>query len=420
MFESSAALWWEEITGPAQLVRAMAQELKDGGSVFLSAPDDLPWRTEMRRSVERLLRERDPNLLVDYIDCQTDCQTDDKGNIDVAAFLLDRYAHSDVKNGYRRSSGMSIQQYVLKHEVLRNRVVWVKGMTPLHAQNWLAYCRGHRPRSCSDGLFVIECHEDFSQRRTAAGMRLFFYKDYVKFYDALLFNTMMASTLPLSPAWKQYLSTCAARLCGCDAELSQDLLDVISRQACPDPLPALMQIAEEARRGERYGNRYDADFLDSRHPFVLIREEKTDELQKLLWKAQLEILFPLLEYERLDLIDGYADEIRRGLQEAYADPDPRKPGPHYITQYMEGGRERITDPYDAEIGTLWRMNHLRMFRDGSLYLFYVPEGADRERLDLLHSIRNTLAHVKPCQPEQTAAFLNGCPYSWKGEPDRTP
>ena len=61
-------LWWEEITGPSQLVRTMAQELRMGRSVFLSAPDDLPWRSQMRSSVECVLRESDPDLLVDYID----------------------------------------------------------------------------------------------------------------------------------------------------------------------------------------------------------------------------------------------------------------------------------------------------------------------------------------------------------------
>lgn len=399
-------LWWEEITGPSQLVRTMAQELRMGRSVFLSAPDDLPWRSQMRSSVECVLRESDPDLLVDYIDCQTDCPYDAKGNIDVSSFLLDRYAYPEIKNGYRRSSGLSIQQYMMKHGVLRNRVVWVKGMSPQHVQNWLSFCKDHRPRAASDGLFVIECHEDSSQRRAAAGMKLLFYKDFVSYYDALLFNNMLAAPLQrFSLEWKQYLSTTAALLCGCDVELAGALLeDIRLNPDPPAPLPALLQIAEEQRGGKRYC----ADFLDPEHPFLLVRDGNFDKLFELLWKGQLQTIFPLLEYERIGLIRCYEDDIRAGLQEPYL--DPKKQEPRYITQLDE----RVLDPKDAEIGTLYRMNHLRMFQDPSLYLLFLPESGDRERLDLLHRVRNAIAHLVPCPPEEIAAFLDGYPYHWQG------
>lgn len=407
MLESREQFWWENITGPSQLIQAIVSELRDGRSVFLSAPDDLPWRSQMRSAVERALRENTPNILVDYIDCQDDCQKNAQGEIDAATFLLDRYASPDVKNGYRRSSGKSIQAYILNHHVLRDRVIWVKGMSPCHVENWLSYCREHRAKSTEDGIFVIECHEDSDQRRTAAGMKLLFYTDYVSHHDAFLFNTILAAPLKCSPEWKQYLSTAISKLCGRDAELAASVLEAHGGRAECE----LLQLLDELSRDPQFERRFHAGHLDDRHPFALIRSGRRDDMTGSLWETQLQVLFPLLEYERIEFIRHFYDAIQVGLKEPYLDPDPKKPGPHYIKQLGE----RVCNPFDAEIGTLYRMNHLRMYRDSNLYLLYLQEEADRNRLKLLRDMRNSIAHLTACTTESVTEFLNQYPYSWRGQ-----
>lgn len=404
MLEIDPRLWWDEITGPSHLVRAIASELRDGRSVFLSVPDDLPWRKQMRSAVEQNLRENGPNLLVDYIDCQTDCP-DCRESADVADLLLSRYARAEVKNGYRRSSGQSIQQYILKNQILKDRVIWVKGMSPHHVKSWMDYCRAYHTKSSSDGLFVIECHEDASRRRTATGMKLLFYKDYVGYHDALLFNHFFAAPMRRPPEWKQYLATVAAQLCGCDVELSCSLLARLADGQEHNPIQLLQEIAQT----EHYEMRSHAEFLDAQHPFVMIRSGQPEGMSQGLWKAQLQVLFPLLEYERIEFISHFQEAIWAGLHEAYQDPDPKRPGPHYITQLGE----RVYEPYDVELGTLYRMNHLRMYRDNALYLLYLSEERDRERLGLLRDIRNSIAHMSPCSPEIVAKFLDRYPYPWQ-------
>lgn len=404
MLNFNPRLWWEEITGPAQFVRAIVSNLQEAQSVFLSVPDDLPWRDQMRRSVENILHETHLGLMMDYIDCQDDCPTDSAGNIDIANYLLARYALPDVQNSYRHSTGQTIQQYTLQNQVLKNRVIWVKGMTPVQVKNWLDYCRDYHAKTPDDGLFVIECHEAAGQRKIASGMKTLSYKDYASYHDALLFNNLLAAPMRRSLEWKQYLAAVAAKLCDCDVELSASLLEVYSGECNDDPIDVLRDISQSPN----YAKRFHADFLNERHPFVFIRNDRREEMEQSVWNAQLQILFPLLEYERIQFIQCFYDGIKKGLGEEYQDPvHPDRH--HYITQLGD----RVEEPYDAEIGTLYRMNHLRMCRDTSLYLLYLPEERDREHLALLRDMRNTIAHVNICSPEVVAEFLNQYPYPWQ-------
>jgi len=66
------------------------------------------------------------------------------------------------------------------------------------------------------------------------------------------------------------------------------------------------------------------------------------------------------------------------------------------------------------------MTKLRKESDYYQYLLYIPNEQDRNRIDLLHSIRNDLAHGKPCDVARVAEFINGHPYSWNDKQDAHP
>ncbi len=401
MLEDSNKLWWDEITGPASLVREIASNLQNAKSVLLYVPDDLPWRKQMRSSVDRVLRECDPDLLVDYVDCKMDCVSNAKGNIDISEFLLNRYAYPNIKSGYRTSSHISKQQYILQNNVLQNRVIWVKGMTRQHVQSWLTFCKDYKSKSRYDGLFVIESYDEHLQYGMDSSMKTLRYSDFVNYYDALLFNNMILSSSHRSLEWMQYISTVASLLCKLDVELSESLINQ-SDLAIESPIDSLRNIAADTY----YLNRYEAEHLAIQHPFALIRTDRCDEMQHIVWQAQLQVLFPLIEAERITFIKQHYVEIEKALDEAYFDFG--KCTNLYITQFGE----RISDPYDVDIGTIYRMNHLRKASDVSLYMLFLPKMEDRDRLALLHEMRNLIAHVETCTIKQVAEFLSSYPYNW--------
>lgn len=401
MLEDSAKLWWDGITGPTAFVRAIADNLGDAKSVVLFIPADIPWHEQMRRSVSQVLHEYDADLLVDFVDCKKVNLTDTAGKINIPYFLLEQYAYPAVKSGYRQSSGHSIQQYLLSKNVLINRVVWVTQASADQASAWINFCNEYHAKSRYDGLFIIEANEKVLSNSSHSGVNMLRYRDYTSYYDSLLFNNMICSAEKGHIEQTQYKATVSALICSGDAELSKEF---VSRAdfTVQSPVHTLQEIFAD----QFCLQRYDETLLDETHPLSIIRSGDFKTLQYAVWKAQLQVLFPLIESERIRIVEQYEGEIEAALATEYF--DFLRHTNQYITQYGE----RVTRAHDVEIGTLYRMSHLKRASDTSLYLFFLPNEEDRDRLALLHDMRNSIAHVEPCPVEMVTKLLSQYPYEW--------
>lgn len=401
MLEDCAKVWWDDITGPATYVQTIVDNLVEAKATVLVVPADIPWHDQLYRSTEEILRKYDPDLLLEFIDCQYENFRDNTGKINIASYLLDRYAYPEVKSGYRQSSGRSMQQYLVSKHVLLNRVIWVKNTSAEIAVAWVNFCRGYRVGKRYDGLFVIETTENILPHGTCNSSNILDYNEFTSYYDTLLFNNMVCSQEKTHMEWLQYKAAVSALICDKDAELSKEML---LRSNCKtwSPIEVLRDIAHDAV----YTLKYDMKQLSSKHPLMLIQSNETKVLNHSLWKAQLQMIFPLIEAERIQIIKRYRDEIEEAINTEYFD------FLRYVNRYVTQYGERIESAFDVEIGTLYRMNHLRCAADTSLYLFFLPKEEDRMRLSLLHNMRNSIAHIEPCAVEIIAQFFSQYPYAW--------
>ena len=401
MISEPSKIWWDEITGPQTLVRTLADNIQAAKSVILYVPDDLPWRRQMRLSVERVLRGTDNELLIWCIDCQTDCQQfiRQDGTVDVAGYLLHERAAPEVRSGYRKTSGMTIQQYMINNHVLQDRVIWVKGLDKKQTKSWLDFCKDYSVHSQYDGVFVIESYEEIQSFSTES-MTAINYLDFVSRYDALLFNNMMVAGIPKKEEWKSYIASAATMVCNLDVELAEALISSTDFTST-NIAEAIIAIAHS----DRFQNRYNAPHLDKDHPLALVRDGRLSKIDKRIWKAQLQVLYPLLEIERVSFVEHYEAEIKEGFSLEYSDKYGVR---HKIDQY---GIE-LENPYDAEIGTIYRMHRLYTAGEYGKYLLPIPLESDRERLSLIHEIRNLLAHVTVCTVDQVNRFLSAYPFIW--------
>ena len=114
------------------------------------------------------------------------------------------------------------------------------------------------------------------------------------------------------------------------------------------------------------------------------------ELKHRIWASQVQVLFPVIEVERIEIIERYRDVINKALSD------------NYITQYGE----RIIDPMEVEFGSLCYMMSHRQDGDANMYMLYIPDETYRERTRFLHECRNLLAHVLVCEPEQVRRLLD--------------
>ena len=100
------------------------------------------------------------------------------------------------------------------------------------------------------------------------------------------------------------------------------------------------------------------------------------------------MLFPVIEMERIEIIEKYRDAISQALAD------------NNFAQYGE----QITDPMEVELGSLcFMMSHRQ---DVYMYMLYISDETDRERIRFLHECRNLLAHVSICNPEQVRKLLD--------------
>lgn len=373
--------WWNNITGAHIVVSKVTDVLLENKMVVLKVPYDLPWRYSMRSSIHTAFQERTDarEVVIETIDVVDDNSDD----LEPGRFLLQKFASSSVAIGYREKSRVSIQDYIAQKDVIKNRILWIKGLGDSTANKWINFCKGFTPKTATEGLFVLETHGNisFSESRF---IEYIDFRECVSSYDVQLFNSFVldeAENVYGSDLWKKYISTTAAMICNVDAEVSELLLRDVDfrRESAIDGIARIEKMPDFSRRGMEDG---------SEHVLWLYRNNKAAELNHRIWASQVQVLFPVIEMERIEIIGKYWDVISQALVE------------NNITQYGE----QIKDPMEVELGALCFMISHR--QDDDMYMLYIPDGIDRERIKFLHKCRNLLAHASICDPEQVRKLLD--------------
>lgn len=373
-------LWWNNITGARTIVDRVAMALLENKMVVLKVPSDLPWRYPMRSAIQNAFNERTDSR--DIVIETIDAVDSNPANLEPGRFILQNYAASAIKAGYREKARISIQDYISDRNVIKNRIIWVKGLDEKTAGKWLQFCRGFAPRSAADGLFVLEVHGNIAATESKH-IQYINFDDCVSSYDVQQFNCFILDEQKLyTTNWKRCISTNVAAVCGADAEISEMLLKVVDfrNETVIDGLKRINEMGDFERRGTE---------KDSNHPLWHLRNNNTAELSHRIWTAQIQVLFPIIELERQKLIEKWHSAIEAALKE------------NEVTQFGAV----ITAPAEAELGTLCFMMGCKVY--GDYRMLYIPDEADRERIRFLHDCRNKLAHMNCCTPNEVASLLDG-------------
>lgn len=363
--------WWSDITGPREVVTSTIDALRAGKNIILHVPHDLPWRRELRRSVRNGL-ESIPGLEELFV-YMVDVEEEGEGETEPGRLILDKYGLKEDKMKFREGGRETIQEYLLRKNVMRNRLVWVKGITPGGAQAWASFCERWRPQDPADGIFVIEAKEQ-PQVTRSGGVRVINYDDFVSEYDAQLFNSLLLEEDRLgglSSLWKRFASSISTHLCGTDAEIARSFI-LQHNFRKDDPIETIGEIADSGAFDCR-GN--------GSHVLALFRAGNIMELRKRVWAAQVEVLFPLIERQRLEIVDVLSIQLDSIIKKGLFQFD-----------------NEIEKPEDVELGTM-------VYLLGSRQL-NVPDKETRERIHTLRECRNLLAHRDVCNLEQVEALFD--------------
>ena len=381
MMQESSQIWWQEITGPKTFAAEVTEHLLDS-SVIVRVPDDLPWRHEMRQEIQSELRERYDYSEISLI--SVDAETDIRDGTDIGEYILENFALGDVARQYRKKSGKSIPQYVVQKNILQNDVLWVKGLTESTVDGWLDFLLEFNACNPKSGRIVLEIRDGITCAKQSAVPEID-YSSYISDNNLQLFNSILLDRISdVSGDWKRYVSALAASLCETDAEISEYFIREFDGQMT-EPISILEAIAEDCeytRRGAAAG---------SKHILSLVRKGQMSLIEKRIWKAQLQVLFPLVEAKRIAMIEGIKDELEALL-------DMRE-----IKQFGEP----IENPYDFEWGTLFYAMKLTNLAD-EYYLKSLTR-SDREIIRRFRDYRNNLAHGECCKADEVGDIIRTAP-----------
>ena len=239
--------------------------------------------------------------------------------------------------------------------------------------DWLSFCRDYNSNNEENGLFVLEIQGGVHKQDN--NMRSIRLLECISNYDVQLFSSFIVEEKSaLSNVWRRYLSTATAIICDIDAEIASHLLEIIDPKK-QSPLDIIMEMAS----WQEYSVRGADD--ESNHIFMHCRNNNKKELEQRLWKAQVQVLFPLIEMERIKIIESYYRELQTTIEQKH------------IEQYGE----KITKPIQLELGTLcFLMNRYSCIRDKDA----------RERISFLRKCRNHLAHAHCCSTSEVCELLD--------------
>ncbi len=366
-----AEYWWSKVTGPNGVVLSTISALRARKSAVLFIPHDLPWRHELRKAVRNSL-ESIPgleDLIVDVVDVEDE----NADGIKPENLLLDRYALREDRTRFREGGRESIQEYLLRKMVMKNKLVWIKGLSAGCSQQWVDFSEHWQPRDIADGVLVIETRD---RPHISANRRVEFicYDEYVSEYDAQLFNSLMIGDDELnllSAPWKKYAASITTHLCGTDAEVARSFIEQHSF-ITDDPIETIERIV-------------DAGCFDRRgsgaHVLALCRAGKKAKLRERVWAGQIEVLFPLIERQRLEIVDEHRIQLDAEIK-------------HGLMQFDNP----VEKPEDIELGTMVYLMSARRLN--------IPSYEMRERIHLLRNCRNQLAHRDICNLDQVKALLD--------------
>ena len=361
-----ADFWWQSVTGPRRFISETLRTLQESCIPLLQIPIDLPWRHTLRGVFQDLMREESPDVefSFDIIDVADQC-----ANQDIGDFLLEHYASQDVARSYRPRSGRCVQQYMADNGVLHGKLLWVKGIPPSSVATWCAFCQKFESPSLENGCFVIEYRGEYRPSANSA-MRVLRFEDYVSNYDVHLYSAFLLSDQekPLSRQWQGYAAAVSSRLCGLDAELCEIML---RSDGWVDDDPLVLYRRAFAKKNSELPSDNDGD------------------LRRKLWTAQLETLFPRIEFMRMEIIQSLHDELASALEFMP------------IKQF----EQNVTCPEELELSSIAYLMAKTM--PGSWNrLVYVPDEKKRQLIFRLKECRNLLAHGKCCGPDDAGFILD--------------
>ena len=261
---------------------------------------------------------------------------------------------------------MSYAQFLGKCQetVLNDRYVWVSDIPDEKVTKWLDFVSEYQKnvQDKTPGIFILEVHHDVMNRKSKKGIRSLGFEQNIGAYDKYAFCALASSETNCKEFLRPYLAEAVASVCGDDVELCAVCV-AKGMEFLNAPYETIQKVTEDLVRSD--GERY-------------CFSKSQEEVDTLLWEAQLKYVFPLVENYRRYFVKKYYDFIKAALP------------------INNGYGDQVMVPEEAELGNLMYL----VERGG------IPVSAEESmELKRYRKARNELAHMNLLSNEELCVIL---------------
>ncbi|WP_322907451.1 hypothetical protein [Paenibacillus campi] len=339
-----ASLWWHYISGAARYLHNTIAAHTSHRVLLVEEP---PYTESYFQMYEEALMQSDSSLLV-----EKSFANDWITQHEMSAAVIERYApHVDY-----HPMDSSEAMFIAKNKLLTGRVLIIRQIEK--KKDWLDFAVEYARHSpLSGGLIILTYRGDVPLNSTRKGIAIFKWKEYISTYDMQLFaSNCVANQSTLSDAERHYITQIASRLTGDDPEFCEALA---TRELFVYPHALCQRLSASNETAQKW-------------------VEAPDLLDSIIWEAQIQVVFPIIERMRKKYIDIYYNNLIA------------------ILPQIDEFSKKINEPKDMEL------RHMH-------YYFFKTQGfrnkEDQQTFDLLYRARNRLAHLDRLSYEDVLSIL---------------
>lgn len=354
----AAEVWWTQISSSRQLVSRVKEYMENEQSFVLHIPKQIPWKDKFYSRIEdtagvsrRPLKARGSEERTK----RTLSWKPEQSDLSAGRFLLN---NEDLFTDAERCAyhlSKSYPDYIaeLHSSLLAQSFIWVTNITTQRdIVDWVNFVVEYNKVADERAVFILEyCGPEYTPPAEVPLVRYCVEAmDYcVEAMDCRVFCLELASILA-NTTQKEYQAELGFRVGNLDPEISARLMSM-GEVFIEDPVGAAMSL-DHARYSD--GTSYPA--FDR------------SQIESAVWRANISMLFPVLEQWRLALIAKYETDLQKYL------PVENSLG------------EKVEKPSELELGVLYFMTQ------SNKAVSHVFAEAECSALELCRKVRNMLAH----------------------------
>ncbi len=275
-------IWWKRLSNPVNLIENIADSILENKSVAVICRDGIPWKTSFLDAV-----------MEDISQCSAGMRNsthDIRENINPGDFLMKKYCSKQEQSRYVPSETKARFLSKSKFSTINKSRVFV--FLDGQANEWVNFIDEYSSYFGEDdehGLFVLLTSD--GNIKSSEHIDCYDYDKMVSQFDTLLLCMTVLSEQNYGILEKQYISETAVSIADGNVMLAGKLAEC--------GINLVIKPYETV------------DFVLSTDNFPMEMNEQ--KLKASVWKAQIKVLFPLLEQFRYDFISEHYREISDSL-----------------------------------------------------------------------------------------------------------